>query len=572
MRFGMAWALAWGLVAAWRWLGERPALDPLAWFAPLLALVGLVPPLASAREAGAGRGRAIAGELFLALIGLIPFLLLYAIHGVRYGPEATGFIHSDMPPYVANGREAFERGNGVMYPSPYATDDAPRPIYFHWYLWLLGLLSGPLGVDPGVAFAATGLIAAWACSWLTLRLVAGRVSPAARAWAFLGAMWGGGVLVLAAGLMNLIQGLPIGVGLFRHDPFAGWWFLNWGRNLVLPTEAVYHALVAGAWLALARGRLGWAVGLTLALGATHPWSGFQHQAVLTAWLGLRSLRREGKSERWSLAAMLAGFGLFLAYYFVYLPLDPAHRKTQEDLTLDWNEPIISLALATGPAALLALVRLVAEAVRWRRAGAWSLTSFDGFLLVAAAVTFGLVKHDWVVRGHQPLHFDRGYLWFPLVLFALPLLREVRRVPGWLGVLVLALASMDNFAWVATTASYQEIGLRLSADARGILDGLDREGATGIILCQDPNLARLAPAYTAMVPYYGDIYFTPDYEQRREAAQRFFAGVPEPEMIAKVDRILCSRAAWERVAPNLAGFRVEAERGGLVLAKREAPVR
>lgn len=192
---------------------------------------------------------------------------------------------AEMPYYCADGREIFERGNGFMYCNPYDPDPAAPVIYFHWLLWLLGFMTMKLHISPGMATVATGAVAGVVCAWLTFRLVEA-ILPSRR-WlglCYLAVMWGGGLLVAAAGVANLCTGQQLVVNLLRFDPFEGCWFLNWGRNLVLPNETVYHALVAWCWLAVVRDRQWPAVAAVTALAATHPFSGVQHLLVLGAWL------------------------------------------------------------------------------------------------------------------------------------------------------------------------------------------------------------------------------------------------------------------------------------------------
>src|SRR5262245_2369956 len=156
-----------------------------------------------------------------------------------------------MPYYCANAREIFERGNGLAHPNAYDPDPEAPVIYFHCLIWLLGFGIKKVGLDPGRLFVATGVIGSFLCSYLTLRLVETRLHECRfRITLFLFTMWGGGLLCIGRVAQNLLSGRPAGESLFAYDPFDGWWFQNWGRNLIFPTEAVYHALAAAVWLAV----------------------------------------------------------------------------------------------------------------------------------------------------------------------------------------------------------------------------------------------------------------------------------------------------------------------------------
>ncbi len=75
--------------------------------------------------------------------------------------------------------------------------------------------------------------------------------------------WGGGVLSLLGLAIGHFTGTPFAKAALLFDPADGWWTLNFGRNLVLPTEAYYHGVFLLAILMLSRKRTGW----TLALAA-----------------------------------------------------------------------------------------------------------------------------------------------------------------------------------------------------------------------------------------------------------------------------------------------------------------
>ena len=50
---------------------------------------------------------------WLIVVAIAPFAVVYLGHFLS-GSGATGFIQIDMPYYSANGREIFERGNGLV--------------------------------------------------------------------------------------------------------------------------------------------------------------------------------------------------------------------------------------------------------------------------------------------------------------------------------------------------------------------------------------------------------------------------------------------------------------------------
>src|SRR5439155_21748675 len=94
------------------------------------------------------RDSALARILWPAL-GVVPFLSIYLAHYASPLGIPTGFIHGDMPYYAANGREIFERGNGLAHPNPYDPDPHAPVIYFHWFTWVLGFAIKKIGIEPG---------------------------------------------------------------------------------------------------------------------------------------------------------------------------------------------------------------------------------------------------------------------------------------------------------------------------------------------------------------------------------------------------------------------------------------
>ena len=108
---------------------------------PVESSVAESPPSDAAHLAGNGDTSPLQHPRNRVLFGLmlLPWLAILTAHYVGNGSNATGFIQYDQPYYVANGRAAFERGDGFRYPNPSdSSADAPV-IYFHWLPWALGL-------------------------------------------------------------------------------------------------------------------------------------------------------------------------------------------------------------------------------------------------------------------------------------------------------------------------------------------------------------------------------------------------------------------------------------------------
>lgn len=475
------------------------------------------------------------------LIAVVPFLVFPVAHDWRAGPDATGMTMYELPYYAANARAVIDRGAYGFYPNAFDPSDAAPAIYFHWLIAGIGILTGPLGIDPGTVFLVIGLVAGWIAARLMFALVEMLWRGRFAVPLYLSTMWGGGLLVLGQLAANLAEQRPWNESLLGFDPGQGLWFLNFGRNLILPTEAVYHALMVGLWLAMLRDRWKPAGGILWLIATTHPFTGAQALAIVGAWVGLRvAILRQPVPLGFlvNLAAVGAAFG---AYYFVFLPRFPAHRELQEVWTLGWTMSGATIVLAYGVPLLLALGAISRDA-DWRRRTA--------FLMTAAAVSFLLANHHWFITPRQPIHFTRGYIWTPLWLIGLPTLarlldRLVLQPPLRaiaLGGVLSAVIVSDNFAFLTISAGRgAEAGFTLSADERRAFGAISALGTRGVLLTEDEQLSYLAAVYTPARPYYGHKYNTPQFEQRRERVRALVDGGTDEELL-KTCHVVLTRSA------------------------------
>ena len=456
---------------------------------------------------------------------LLPWLSVLACHYLGNGASATGFIQYDQPYYVANGRAAFERGNGWMYPNPSdASADAPA-IYFHWMPWILGLGVTRFGLNPGTAYSLLNASLLPVFGLLTWQLVRHR-STAHRPTLMLLALWGGGIL----SLMGLLKGLATGVhwdpAVFEFDPIDGYWFLNWGRNTVYGCEITYHCLVAAAWLAVLRERPGLALLFAGLLGLTHPWSGLETLLVLNAWYLLQAIRHRRGNDLRLLGAAVALLTFLLGYYKIWLPSFPAHAALQENWSLNWRVESSTALYAWGPVGLLAVVHLIRSQ--------WKIGRGEQFLLVAAAVAFGLSMHDrFLPKSVQPIHFTRGYIWMPLFLVSVPSLQELLATVNRLSLsrrsLIIAglliVMCFDNVAFTVAHGIRQyraHNGFVLTPDDRRALDVLAHDAEDTVVFCESLELSYLMPTYVPVRPWLCHKFNTPDYIDRQKALRDVIA--------------------------------------------------
>lgn len=455
---------------------------------------------------------------------LLPWLCILAAHYVGNADQATGFIQYDQPYYVANGRAAFERGNGLLYPNPSdASENAPA-IYFHWLPWLLGVMVTGMGLEPGSAYSLLNVCMLPVFGLLTFKLVQHRTTQHTVSLMLL-AMWGGGVLTLLGLLRGAAIGLSLTDAVFEYDPTEGLWFLNWGRNTIYGIEITYHCLVAAAWLFLLKARHAAALLCAAVLALTHPWSGLELLLVVNAWFLFLAVRHRTGRSLLDLGVASLLISLLLGYYKVWLPGFPSHAALQANWSLNWRAEWSTILYAYGPVGILAALALMQQS--------WRLNRDEQFLLIAAAVAFGLSIHDRILsKSIQPLHFTRGYVWMPLFLLAIPQIvrllnfafqASVRRRRLMLSSFFF-LACFDNTAFVATHSYWQftatqPTGFFLTRDDRNVLHTLHHQVRNQVVFCESLDLSYLMSTYSAVRPWLGHKFNTPDYIQRQKHLHR-----------------------------------------------------
>jgi hypothetical protein len=513
-----------------------------------------------------------------ALLLCLPFWLIWlapaaevAIGSAPENTVATGFPQYDQPYYLANGRAIFERGNGLAGPNPYDPDPASPAIYFHLLNWLFGLAVVGLRLDPGLVYLIFGLAAGLVFARLTLLLLE-RLGASRRSLAWLGplALWGGGIASLAYFAASRLGMLEQGALATVFEPGGGWWFLPWGRNLVYTTEAFYHCLVLGIFLAFAARRWRLLAGLTALLAASHPFTGAQVLLALGLWVALNLVKPEATGLPRlpakvvaALATIAAAFG---AYYFLFLPSHPSHLEMTRSWALEWQEKPLETVVAYLPLAIVL-------AVAWRR-NVLLRGPEAVFFAIFAAVAFLLAHHGYFAPAHQPLHFSHGYFWLPLFLLALPLLQ---RGAAWaaeggarrraLALLVILAAAADNLTFIAETIKGRPQRDVRFADPElfAAYRLLEEKDLHGTLVSNDPLAGYLAATYSPARPFFGHFFNTPRRDARLAELGAFFGQGRQGPNIAAADLLLIKG----RLAPGQTSWSplLEGERWTLYQRRR-----
>ena len=436
----------------------------------------------------------------------------------------TGFIQYDMPYYLANGRGHFNQGFQLADGNPYAGYNTPA-IYFQPHIFLLGFMQ-QLGLDPGVTFNCFGLLALFFAATVAVRFyveVVGAETTAKRI-GLVCFFWGGGVLTLAGLAFGLVTGHPLS-SLWRYDTTWGWWMLNFGRNLVYPTEAYYHGVFLLSLLALIRRRLAVSLAFAALLSCSHPFTGLTLILVLIAYSGIELAIRSGAvSLRFMLGAILIA-ALHVTYYLIWLNRFADHRALQSQWQLAW---------LYHPTTFIPALMIVGCFAIWRLASSSFHCFRDARIRLFAVwflVVFALTQHNVLVRPYQPIHFAHGYDWMALffigaspLIATLDFLLKISRpwVRSGAIALLLGLFLLDNSTWLANCAVHNDLAVSLTKTQSAALHWLSRNLRSGdMVVCQDGLISYLVSTYTPALSWQGHFRNTPSMERRHSEVERLF---------------------------------------------------
>jgi hypothetical protein len=474
----------------------------------------------------------------ISLLLVIPACIPYGSHFLRSDQTLpTGFIQGDQQQYMAYAREHFDDGEfSLTYGYPFSASYETPKIYFQPQTLALGVLWKLTGWSPGIVYVLFGLFSIWTCARIALALYVDVVGlTLASHWLGLVVFfWGGGLLAAGGAGVSTYFAFHGGTidahGIFQFDPMLGWWFLNFGRNLILPTEAFYHALFFACILCIRKRKFAWGVGVALLCSLCHPFTGTELIAILVCWSFVEMFTgRNRYAPRWFFAACAFILILHVSYYVGYLSQFPEHLSTISRWNQPWYLRWETIILAYFLVGVLAVWTL-------RNVSAVHLFFPDGKARLFFAwfvVAFLLANHELFVRPMQPLHFTRGYIWTSLFFIGVPslitLFEHVRKSGASKGrfitTMIVSLFLSDNAAWLTVVStSAQPIGIRLTADQQELLTWMNtHENVKALLLCQDDLINDLSTVYTPMRSWRAHRIITPESEARNKELTAFFSG-------------------------------------------------
>jgi hypothetical protein len=466
--------------------------------------------------------------MLLSLPALLPLAGALLVPWLQ-GKVPTGFIEYDLPSYLAEGRAYFAHGFHLTYSNPYSGYDAPA-IYFQPQTLLLGLMQ-QLGLDPGITFNIFGLLTMFFAAAVAVRFyeeVVG-IQTKAKRIGLICFFWGGGVFTLVGLALALARRGTL-LSVFEFEPTWGWWMLNFGRNLVYPTEAYYHGLFLLSVLALFRKRLVLCLVLAALLCISHPFTGLSLILILIAYSGLELLLRSGAvTFKFLLGAILIA-ALHLTYYMVWLNRFSDHRVLQAQWQ-QWPK-----AWLYRPKAYVAALIIVGVLALWRLARSRFHCLREPRTRLFAVwflVVFALTQHNLVMRRPlQPIHFAHGYDWTALFFLGAPVLIAMldyllKLTRPWLRAgaltLLIGLFLLDNAAWLVKIAVQNEFLVSLTRSESGVLTWLSHNLKSGdMVVCEDETISYLVTTYTPGRSWKGHEKNTPYMEQRYNEIERLFS--------------------------------------------------
>ncbi len=504
---------------------------------PVQERAELAPP---SQSAGPRRSIPLILPLALSLPAWIP-LIAALIQARRLGQVPTAFIDYDLPYYLANARQHFEQGFHLFYSNPYAEYGSPR-IYFQPHLFLLALLQ-QIGLSPDAALLLFGIGAVAFAAIVSAKLYQEWTGwrTTAQKMGYVCFFWGGGVLALSGIAFGVFGHISISDALLLFDPSKGWWMLNLGRNLVLPTEAYYHGLFLLSVLFLIRRRFGWCLAAAALLSISHPFTGLSLAFILVAYSALELRLKSGAASARFLAGACAITLLHISYYGWFLRRFADHRAMQAQWELDWPYKFWTFVPALYLVGILAFGRLT----RWKNLAPVLMQPRMRLCLIWFSVIFALTQHDLVIAPRQPIHFAHGYDWIALFLLATPALVSLLekllaiRIPVMRAFAVAAFLLLflsDNLLWLASFAnpSAQNNAIPITHDDRDVLAWLNGHASPpGYVVSSSDRINYLAPTFTHVRSWSGHRANTPHAVAKfAQTAAVFSAGtaIPTPNPV------------------------------------------
>ncbi len=485
-----------------------------------------------------------------AFLLLAPLFMLYIGHYLQSYNDPnlipTGFLGKrDSPYYMALAREYFDRGKwSLFYPLPMSDNFNNEAIYFQIHILFLGIVWTLTGLPPGIVFDIFGILAGTVCIFTLIKLFKSMygLETVSKKLTFILLVWGGGILSISGFLYSFLTKKSLKEGvlkMFVFDPDKGWWGLNFGRNLIYPTEAYYHALAVGIIYLVYKKNWNWVLVLTLILSLSSPHTGFTYLAILLTYSFLERFYFKNKEVSLKFIGGLSAILVYhIGYYLAYLNRNAEHRDI---ISTHW----VNSAEEGGTNFMYDAINFVPGYFLITIMVCWLFRqpklivpifkkSFNRFLFLMFAIVFLLANHEFAFKPQQPLHFEKGYVYLSLFLLSAGVLIKLfdnlnskfsRMTSGILTTLICILFLSDNlsfFTYFSIDNYRGSGGLQLFKQQKEVLDVLNKEGKNDyLIVSDDEMISYWAMVYTPMRSLVSHEVTTPFIAEKRKMIDDLF---------------------------------------------------
>jgi hypothetical protein len=455
-----------------------------------------------------------------------PVLIYLFAHFFKHsdGIIPTGFLQYDNVSYAGNAQQLLSSKSTFLYANRLNDSDHYPHIYFQpQHLLLAALMKA--GVSPGIALCLFTYIFSL-IFFRVLLLVFDHLYPRSGHKKILMALfsWGGGLLALSGWFLFLIHQSPsrdIFSSSLVLDPATGWWGLNLGRSLFFSMEAFYHVLFFTAIFCILKSKWIWTVLIAFLLSLSHPFTGMEFLLIVLFWVFIEKVCCKNASIPWNfLFAMLALSIFHVWLYLIHLNQFPEHNIVFQQYQLNWKLRFYNML----PAYCITATFAILTAWRTRSIRSYISSVNTRLFLCWAAVALILANHELFIKGIQPLHFTRGYIWAPLFLLGIPaiefsitdLLKNTwKRIVLAVGVILFL---SDNINWIYLNTrnnilSESSVSF-ITPQQKEILNFLSKTTTTNtLIVGSDRIIPYLSTVYSPAYSWISHIYNTPFYADK-----------------------------------------------------------
>ncbi|MEQ1676366.1 MAG: hypothetical protein ABL876_06690 [Chitinophagaceae bacterium] len=478
----------------------------------------------------------------LSLLLTLPVILFLVHHYTNHSPELhpTGFTADENVLYMSYAHQYIDQGNAsLFYSNPFDGDPQSPKIYFQPVNFLFVPFL-KMGADPGLVFSLFGLLMAFCCIYLGVRIIQ-HLLPDNKNQVLVTILftWGGGLTALTGVGSSLLTGLPLSSwidGIYVADPANGWWGMNWGRTLFIPLEAYYHFLFLLNIYFILKHKWTAAIAAAAFLSLSHPFTGIEFLLITIGWLVLEKIIfRNKKIPYWYLAGIVAITVFHGWYYLYYLNSFPEHKQIFSQYSAGWTYSFRIFI----PAYILVLVLSFITFYKNRSIPKFLSESHQRLFLCWAIIAFLLSKHEWFIKPMQPIHFTRGYVWAGLFLLGLPglvwLAEYSRKKTAWkiCFAVFIFLFLLDNTLWTGNhlrDKNKTEWEGYLTKDTKAVFTFLNKSTSRDDLLVGNaPLINYMANAYAPVNTWASHPYNTPNRSGRVEVMKHFLeTGIRPPE--------------------------------------------